>query len=73
MLAHHDSHDVGEISMPRVQSSMSEVLSLVRSTVTVQVVSVEDNVKLIVELLLVVAESTPVHCASCGLMVKETT
>ena len=52
---------------------MSEVSSLVKSTVTVHVVSVEDKVKLMAELVLVVAESTPVHWASCGVMVKETT
>ena len=59
--------------MPRVQSSISEVLSFVKSTVTVHAVSVGDKVKLMAELVLVVAESTPVHWASCGVMVKETT
>ena len=57
--------DVGEISMPLVQSPIFEDLSFVRSTVTVHVVTVEDDkVSEIVELLPVVAESTPVHCAS---------
>lgn len=51
---------------------MLDELLLVRSTVTVQVVSVEERVSDTVELLPVVAESTPVHCASWGLIVKDT-
>lgn len=61
------------MSIPLVQSSISEVLFFVRSTVTVHVVSVDDRVSEMVELLPVVAESTPVHCAAWGVTVNVTT